>query len=137
MGFIEILPFILSSKKETFNNFNLKEENYVPLGFSAESSINIIGTWIIPRLFKVLINSQHKSFPQKIFSCDYVVVRNDLKETFSENRLHLAALISNSKVSFTEIVSHLLSLTNVFGKKLSLKQKDFPFYISGRSATVI
>lgn len=137
MGFIEILPFVLSSKKETFQNFNLKEENYVPLGFSAESSINIVGTWIVPRLFKVLINSQHKSFPQKIFSCDYVVIKNNNKDTLSENRLHLAALISNSKISFTEISSHLLSLINVFGKNLVLKPKDYPFYISGRSATVI
>jgi phenylalanyl-tRNA synthetase beta chain len=136
MGFIEILPFTLSSKKDSFENFNLKAENYIPLGFSAESSINIVGTWLIPKLFKTLINNQHKSFPQKIFACDYVVVENKKEDTLSENKLHLAAVISNSKISFTEISSNILSLTNVFGKQLRLEVKEYPFYIKGRSAAI-
>ncbi len=136
MGFIEVLPFILSSKKDSFENFNLKLEKYIPLGFSAESSINIVGTWIIPKLFKALVNNQHKSFAQKLFACDFVVVENKKKETLSESKLHLAAVIANSKISFTEISSTLLALTNVFGKRLELKEKEFPFYIKGRSASV-
>jgi len=136
MGFIEILPFVLSSKKDSFENFNLKPENYIPLGFSAESSINIVGTWIIPKLFKALVNNQHKSFPQKLFACDYVVDENKKEDTLSENKLHLAAVIANSKISFTEISSYLLALTSVFGKRLELKAKEYPFYIKGRSASV-
>jgi phenylalanyl-tRNA synthetase beta chain len=137
MGFIEILPFVLSSKKDSFENFNIKGEKYIPLGFSAESSINIVGNWIIPKLFKALTNNQHKSFPQKLFACDYVVLENKELDTLSENKLHLAAVIANSKISFTEISSYLLSLTNVLGKTLRLKEKDYPFYIKGRSAAVI
>ncbi len=137
MGFIEILPFTLSSIKDNFENFNLKAEKYIPLGFSAESSINMVGNWLYPKLFKTLINNQHKSFPQKIFSCDFVVSENKKEDNLSENKLHLAAIISNSKISFTEISSNLLSLTNVFGKKLIFKEKEFPFYIKGRSAAVI
>jgi phenylalanyl-tRNA synthetase beta chain len=136
MGFLEILPFVLSSKKDSFENFNIKGEKYIPLGFSAESSINIVGNWIIPKLFKALTNNQHKSFPQKLFACDYVVVENKHEENLSENKLHLASVIANSKISFTEISSYLLSLTNVFGKTLTLKPKEYPFYIKGRSAAV-
>ena len=136
MGFIEVLPFSLSSIKENFENFNLKKEKYIPLGFSAESSLNMVGTWILPKLFKSLTNNQHRSFPQKLFSCDYIVLENKKSDTLSENKLSLAAVISNSKVSFTEISSYLLSLFNVFGKKLILKPKDYPFYIKGRSASV-
>ncbi len=136
MGFIEILPFTLSSKKDSFENFNLKTEKYIPLGFSAESSINMVGNWIIPKLFKALTNNQHKAFPQKLFACDFIVVENKKEDTLSENKLHLAAVIANSKISFTEISSNLLALTNVLGKNLSLKPKEYPFYIKGRSAAV-
>jgi len=136
MGFIEILPFVLSSKKDSFDNFNIKGEKYIPLGFSAESSINIVGNWIIPKLFKALTNNQHKSFPQKLFACDYVVIENKTEDNLSENKLHLAAVIANSKISFTEISSNLLALTKVFGKTLTLKEKDLSFYIKGRSALV-
>jgi phenylalanyl-tRNA synthetase beta chain len=136
MGFIEILPFTLSSKKDSFENFNIKGEKYIPLGFSAESSINIVGNWIIPKLFKALTNNQHKAFPQKLFACDFVVVENKSLDILSENRLHLAAVIANSKITFTEISSTLLALVKLIGKDLKLKEKEYPFYIKGRSAAV-
>lgn len=136
MGFIEVYVFLLSSFKENFENFFLKPENFIPLGMSVESSVNLIQNWLTPKLFKTLKVNQHRSYPQKLFACDYVVIENKNKNELSENQLRLAVLIANSRVSFTEICSNLLALTNFFNKKLCLKEKHFPFYIKGRSASI-
>ncbi|MDD3178246.1 MAG: hypothetical protein PHR26_01875, partial [Candidatus ainarchaeum sp.] len=137
MGFIEVMPLILGSKKESFENFNLNKTDYISLGFSAENSLNIINSWYIPKLFKILINNQHKFFPQKIFVCDYVVISDNKSDILSKTVLKLSAVIANNIISFTEISSVLYSLCNILGKKLELRKKDLEFFISGRSAEVI
>ena len=139
MGFQEVMPFVLSSEKESFDNFLINKdlEKYIKLDFSAESSLNIVGNWMLPKLLKVFYNNQHKSFPQKIFACDYVVKKDNSKDVLSQTVLHTACMIANSKISFTEISSVLLGLCNTLGKKLELKKQDYSYYISGRSATVV
>lgn len=139
MGFQEVMPFVLSSEKESFDNFLINKdlEKYIKLDFSAESSLNIVGNWILPKLLKVFFNNQNKSFPQKIFACDYVVKKDDSKDVLSKTVLHTACMIANSKISFTEISSVLLGLCNTLNKKLELKKQDYSYYIPGRSATVL
>ena len=77
------------------------------------------------------------SYPQKIFSCEKVVIPDKQKDVKSKTVLHTAIAIANSKVSFTESASILVTLCNTLGYSLELEKKDYPFYISGRSATVI
>jgi len=137
IGLCEVMPLTLSSEKASFGNFNIQGKDYVSLGFSAESSFNIVSNWLIPKLFSCLLNNQHRSFPQKIFACDEVVVLDMKEETRSKNILKTACLIADAKVTFTEISAILLALCNSLGLKLSLEKKDYPFYISGRSAKVI
>lgn len=137
MGFIESMPLVLSSIKDSFENFNLKPKDHISLGFSAESSLNMVSNWYIPKLFKILVNNQHKSFPQKIFVCDYAVVSDSKSDIKSKTILKLSSVIAKPKVSFTEISSVLLGLCNVLGKKLELVKKDYEFFIPGRSAEVL
>ena len=137
MGFSEVMPLTLSSKKQSFENFNLSGNNYIDLGFSADSSLNIVSNWLIPKLFVVLSNNQHRSYPQRIFACDEVVIFDRTLETRSKNVLHTSCLIANTTVTFTEVSSILLALCNSLGKELKLEKDNFPYYIKGRSAKVI
>ena len=137
MGFCEVMPLTVSSKKQSFENFNLAGDNYIDLGFSADSSLNIISNWLTPKLFLILQNNQHRSYPQKIFACDEVVIFDRKLETRSKNVLHTACVISNTQVTFTEISSTLLALCNLLGKELKLEKDNFSYYIKGRSAKVI
>ena len=137
MGFCEVMPLSLSSKKQSFENFNLSGNNYIDLGFSADSSLNIVSNWLIPKLFVVLSNNQHRSYPQRIFSCDEVVFFDRTLETRSKNVLHTACLIANTTVTFTEVSSILLALCNSLGYELKLEKDNFPYYIKGRSAKII
>jgi len=137
MGMCEVMPLTLSSKKQSFENFNLSGNNYIDLGFSADSNLNIVSNWLIPKLFIVLTNNQHRSYPQQIFSCDEVVIFDRSLETRSKNVLHVACLLANTTVSFTEVSSILLTLCNSLGKELKLEKDNFPYYLKGRSAKVI
>jgi len=137
MGFCEVMPLTVSSKKLSFENFNIAGDNYIDLGFSADSSLNIISNWLTPKLFLILQNNQHRSYPQKIFACDEVVLFDRTLETRSKNVLHTSCVIANTQVSFTEISSILLALCNLLGKELKLEKDNFPYYIKGRSAKVI
>ncbi|HNW05784.1 MAG TPA: phenylalanine--tRNA ligase subunit beta [archaeon] len=138
-GLIEVSPLSLSSKKESFENFNIpySKDKAIELGYSKDKSLDIVSPWLLPKLLKILTNNQHMSYPQKIFSCEKVVIPDKQKDVKSKTVLHTAIAIANSKVSFTESASILVTLCNTLGYSLELEKKDYPFYISGRSATVI
>ena len=138
-GLIEVSPLSLSSKKESFENFNIPftKDKAIELGYSKDKSLDIVSPWLLPKLLKILTNNQHMSYPQKIFSCEKVVIPDKQKDVKSKTILHTATAIANSKVSFTESASILVTLANTLGYNLELQKKDFPFYIPGRSAAVI
>ena len=136
MGFTEIMPLTLSSTKNSFDDFLITGEDFVKLGFSAESSLNMVSNWLLPKLLKTLTFNQHRSYPQRIFSCDFVVVKDLTKDVKSRNVLKTSCLIADSKISFTEISSVLLRLVNILGHELKLEKKDYNYYIAGRSAAV-
>jgi phenylalanyl-tRNA synthetase beta chain len=137
MGFVEIMPLTLSSTKNSFDDFLIAGKDYVKLGFSAESSLNIVSNWLLPKLLKTLTFNQHRSYPQKIFACDFVVVEDLTKDVKSKNVLKTSCVIADSKITFTEISSVLLRLVNVLGYELKLEKKDYNYYMAGRSATVL
>lgn len=137
LGYQEVRPLSLSSKVEQFDNFNISGENYLELGYSKDKTLDVIINWLTPKLLKILKNNQHMVYPQKIFSCDYVVVADDKTDVKSRTIMHLAAMIANPKINFTKIASSLYSLCNLFGWDLKLEQKQYDFYIKGRSAQIV
>lgn len=137
-GLIETSPLSLSSKKESFENFNLSftKDKAIELGYSKDKSLEIVSPWFLPKLLKILTNNQHMSYPQRIFCCDKVVIPDKQKDVKSKTVLHASVAIANSKISFTEVSSILVTLCNTLGHSLELQKKDYPFYLPGRSATV-
>jgi len=71
------------------------------------------------------------------FSADFVVTKDDTKDVLSQTKLSLAAMIANPKISFSEISSVLKGFCNSLGWDVVLKQKNYPFYISKRSASIL
>ncbi|MDD3244656.1 MAG: phenylalanine--tRNA ligase subunit beta [Candidatus ainarchaeum sp.] len=138
LGYTEISPFSLSNKKELFENFLIPvNKDALDLGYSKDKNLDVIVTWLYPKLLKTLTNNQHRGYPQKIFSCNYVVIKDTEEENRSKNRLKLSAMTASSKISYTQTVSDLLTLCNVLGQKLDLEKKNYPFYLKDRSAEII
>lgn len=137
LGYTQVSPYSLCSKKEQFEDFLLSENDSVlDIDYSKERNMDSLVTWLYPKLLKILTNNQHRSYPQKIFCCDYVVIKDSNKENRSINKLKLSTMIASSKVSFTESVSDLLTFSNIFGKRLELVKKDYDFYLKNRSAEI-
>lgn len=137
LGYTQVSPYSLCSKKEQFEDFLLSENDSVlEIDYSKERNMDSLVTWLYPKLLKILTNNQHRSYPQKIFCCDYVVLKDSNKENRSINKLKLSTMIASSKVSFTESVSDLLTFSNIFGKRLELVKKDYDFYLKNRSAEI-
>ena len=138
-GLVEVSPLSLSSKKDSFENFNLEftKDKAIELGYSKDKSIDIVSSWFTPKLIKILTNNQHMSYPQKIFCCDKIVVPDNQKDVKSRTILHASVAIANPRVSFTEVSSILIALCNTLGHNIDLQKYDYPFYIKGRSAKVL
>ena len=137
LGFQEVMLLTLSSKKEMIDNFEIDDKEVIKLGYSKDKTLDVIVSWQTPKLLKFLTNNQHMFYPQKIFSCNNVVVKEEKEETLSKTKLSLATMIANSKVSFSEMSSVLLGLCNTLGWRVSLEEKEYPFYIKKRSAKII
>lgn len=139
LGFVETSPLSLSSKKEAFENFGLdfQEGDAIELGYSKDKEIDIVCPNHLPKLMKILLNNQHRLFPQNIFVCDQVVVPDKTKENKAIQKLMLSAVTADSKNNFTEMVSVVFSLCNFLGLHLELKDTSFPFYLPGRCAKII
>jgi phenylalanyl-tRNA synthetase beta chain len=137
LGFQEVMTLTLSSKKEMIDNFCIDDKDVVKLGYSKDKTLDVIVSWLTPKLLKFLTNNQHMFYPQKIFSCDYVVIRDEKKDVLSKTKLSLAAMLSNPKISFSEMSSVLIGLCNTLGWKISLEEKEYPFYIKKRSARIV
>lgn len=139
LGFIEVTPLSLSSKKESFTNLNLEynDKKAIELGYSKDKQVDIVSPTHLPKLLKVLTYNQHRFFPQNIFVCDQAVLPSEKEETRTIQKLQLAALTANSKVSYSELVAVLFKLCNVLGFSVELQACKKPFYIEGRCAEII
>lgn len=137
LGFQEVMLLTTSSKKEMYDAFGVSTKDAVEINYSKDKTIDVVVSWLTPKMLKFLTNNQHMFFPQKIFACDFVVKKDKDKDVLSRTKLALAGMIANPKVSFSEISSVLLGLCNSLGWRLSLEEKEFPFYIKSRSAKIM
>ena len=79
---------------------------------------------------RILRHNKHRDLPQKIFEVGYVVRDN-------KTQLHLCAMVTASKTSFTEIKSITESALREMGCRYELAASDLTTFISGRGADII
>jgi len=136
LGFQEVFTLILSSSEEQFSKMRY-ESKAIFLQNQIEKSINMLRVSLLPELLKVLKNSQHYSFPQKIFEIAEVILPDEKTETKSVDKTNICALISNSVVNYEEISSVLDSLFSNLHINYKLKEARDKRFINGRSAKII
>jgi phenylalanyl-tRNA synthetase beta chain len=124
LGFYEVISFTLSNEEKEemceIKNEKIKIENAI------SKEISIFRSSIFPSLMQVLSINKTKSFPQKIFEIGKVGIK---EEKCTKNAI--CALISNTKVSFSEIKGVYQVINEHLGT--SYKAMDFDFTIPGRA----
>ncbi|MCS7134596.1 MAG: phenylalanine--tRNA ligase subunit beta [Candidatus Pacearchaeota archaeon] len=137
LGFQEINSFIMSNKKEQFENMNSKPESFVKIKNPVSETFTCLRKSLLPSLLKFFSNNTTKEMPQKIFEIAPVVEPNERKETKTEEKNKIAVAITHARANFTEILQVLDYIMNNLKKQYQLEKKEFPWFIAGRSAEIL
>ncbi len=137
LGFTEALNFVLTNESDHYQKMRQKPEGLVTLANPVSTEYSIIRNDLLPSLMKNLAVSKHHIFPQQMFEVSDVIKLNEDSETYTERRIHLAAVSSHPTANFTEIKSILESLLMNLGWKLwVVKETTHPSFLQGRAATI-
>ena len=137
LGFQEVLTFGLTDKNDQYAKMNIEEYKHIKLGRTAEQSINMVRTWLLPELLKSINNNRNAQLPHKIFEINYVVLPDKSKDVLSKNILKLACLISNTNSDFTPVKQTLISILENLGfDNYKFEELEHKSFISGRTAKI-
>lgn len=137
LGFVEALNFVLANELDHYQKMRRKAEGLVTLANPVSTEYSIIRNDLLPSLMKNLADSKHHVFPQQMFEVSDVIKLDNNSETYTERRMHAAAVFSHPTANFTEIKSILESLLMNLGlKNWTVKETNHPSFLAGRAATV-
>ena len=137
LGFTEALNFVLTNEFDHYNKMRRKPTGLVKLANPVSTDYSIIRTELLPSLLKNLAVSKHHVYPQNMFEVSDVITLNEDSETYTERRIHLAAVSSHPSANFTEIKSILESLLrNLDWNDWTIEEKFNESFIQGRSAKI-
>jgi len=137
LGLQEIMSYTLTNKKHLFEKMNIHEEKIVEISNPVSINWSVFRSWLLPSLMEFLSNNRHREFPQKIFEIGTCVVLDEKQETKTRDDKKLAVAISNSLVSYEEIISAVDALLRNIGIKYRLKRTEHSSFIEGRTAHII
>ena len=137
LGFTEALNFVLTNELDHYIKMRQKPEALVTLANPVSIEYSIIRNNILPSLMKNLSVSKHHIFPQRMFEVSDVIRFDNNSETYTERRVHLAAVTSHPTANFTEIKSFLESLlANLGFSDWTVKKTNHMSFFEGRVASI-
>jgi len=137
LGFVEALNFVLANEVDHYQKMRRKAEGLVTLANPVSTEYSIIRNDLLPSLMRNLADNRHQVFPQRMFEVSDVIILDDASETYTERRIHAAAVSSHPTANFTEIKSILEALLMNLGlKNWTVKETNHPSFLAGRAATV-
>lgn len=137
MGFIETYTFALTSKQEQLTYMRLAEEDiaFMPVANGNETQ-TMLRISLLPEQLKCLMHNRNETLPQKIFEASFVVIPDKTKDVKCRNELHLAALITDKQVTFTQLRQVLEALLATRNETIRITAVEHPSFISGRAGAV-
>ncbi|MCK5628203.1 phenylalanine--tRNA ligase subunit beta [Candidatus Bathyarchaeota archaeon] len=137
LGFQEILSYTLTNPETLFVRMKCKKTPTMEIANPKVQTMTCLRNWLVPSLMEFLGNNQSIEFPQKVFELGKITVPDETKETKSRDEYRLAAAISHSSASFTEIKS----VTDVFflniGLDWKIRKTKHSSFIEGRVGTAV
>jgi len=132
LGFSELFTSALTSFEDQFTKMRLPEKREIVIAEAKEAKIQTIRYWLLPEILKSLSYNRRKKLPFKVFEVSDVVIRDDKFETRAYNETHVAVVIVDPNVTFTDIKAVAEHLLNALGVKYELKRVHHPSFIEGR-----
>lgn len=136
-GFQEVLNYMMTNKDDLVKKMRLGRGDVVEVANPVSRTYSVLRNWLLPGLIRFLSTNKHTPYPQRIFECGDVVLIDKESETGTRGVTKLAAVISDSKVSYEDVQAVLFSLLPSLGiRKWSTKPIRHRSFIEGRCANV-
>ncbi len=132
LGFNEVFTSSLSNEDVQYKKMNISNYDPIKLIDAKSSEMNIIRESIIPEMLKLISVNSHLALPIKIFEINDVVIRSRESDTGYKNSKRLAAVIYNSKTSFTDMKQVLDYILDKLDLDYRLDEITHPSFIDGR-----
>lgn len=133
-GFQEVMTFMLTSEGRHY--FNEKAGERITIGNPLTQETTMVRTRLLPSVLETLRNNKHHKYPQMLFEAGEIVEKDAKTETGGMTVRRLCAVIADTSATFTSAQAVLEGFGRELGLTIGIKEKDFPFMIPGRSASV-
>jgi phenylalanyl-tRNA synthetase beta chain len=114
----------------------LTDMEFIELLNPSNVEYNILRSWMIPSLMKVLGENTRHDYPQKIFDIGTVFKKNPKTETGVEELTRIACISCHKDANYTEIRQYLDYLLSSLGLKYKVVKTEHPSFIPGRAGRV-
>jgi phenylalanyl-tRNA synthetase beta chain len=135
LNMLEVVNFSLVNKKSQYELMGLKApDNILSVDATKSEDHELLRESMIPSLLQTLSHNVHWQYPQRLFEIGTIFhLDNTIKESWC-----LAAAVAHNNADFTEIKSIMQTfLKMAFDKDIFTQENANPFFIEGRSATVV
>ena len=133
-GLVETKSYNLASE-ELLNTKMRRKEKLVTLANAITEEYNTLRNAVVPSLIDTLQTNKHNEYPQKIFTIGNTFTLGKT-ETGVEERMHLGIALSGRDMTFTTIKQIVDVLANACDCVITIKEKEYEMYISGRSGEI-
>lgn len=133
--FLETSGYHLTSA-EDMNDRMLTDLDYVELLNPSSTEYNILRSWMIPSLMKVLGENTRYDYPQRIFEIGTVFKKNPKTETGVSEFTRIASVSCHKNANYTEIRQYLDCLLSLLGLQYKITSTEHPSFIGGRVGRV-
>ncbi|MEX0569352.1 MAG: phenylalanine--tRNA ligase subunit beta, partial [Candidatus Njordarchaeota archaeon] len=137
LGFSEMFTFSLTSIEDQFTKMRISiPRGVVRIAGAKEAKINMVRYWLLPEILKALAENKAKEYPIKMFEIeDIVEIAEDL-EAKAKNKTHLCAIISSTKISYTQIRSAMEYVFQSIESPIEIRRYNHGSFIEGRCAAI-
>ncbi|MBU7030894.1 MAG: phenylalanine--tRNA ligase subunit beta [Theionarchaea archaeon] len=134
-GLLEVKNYYLTSK-EFFEKTRIQAD-LIEMENALTSEYNALRNCLLPGMLSTLSCNKHHEYPQMIFEIGEVITPCSSAAERTREDIHLAALISHPRASFTEIKEILKALLENLGIRTELESRDDPTYIPSRCGSIM
>lgn len=136
LGFMEVMPYMLSSPELNFDSMR-SEGEAVTIENPVSEEYSILRTWLLPGLMDVLRENRRHELPQKIFEVDEVVILDEDEETGARNEVRVGGVAIGKDIDFTYGRAVAEALLREFNLDWDVEPFEHPSLLKERSAEFI
>jgi len=136
-GFQEIITYNMTNPESLFVKMNLRKQKVIEISNPKVQTLTCLRNWLLPSLMEFFSCNLHVEYPQRIFELGPVTVLDEKAETKTRDETALAAAVSHTNASFTEMKSIIDSLFMNLGLHWHIVEAKHPSFVEGRVGTVM